>query len=216
MTNDRKKLNIPVIGQSFHRLDAKNKVTGQEKFAVDCYGPDLVWAGVKRAGIPHARLQGIETEAAKRLPGIISVLTYKDVPGSNRQGIIQKDQPVLVDSKARYCGDAVALVLAEDKEVLQKALKKIFLNWEPLPGIFNLEEALKEDAPLVHESYPGGNILLKGEIVKGQEGPDWEDCEDLVEADFVFPLQEHAYLETEAGWAILKDHGFLEIVASTQ
>lgn len=216
MTSDQKKRHIPVIGQSFPRLDAMKKVTGQEKFAVDRYGPDLVWAGVKRAGIPHARLQGIETGSAGKIPGIISVLTYKDVPGSNRQGIIQRDQPVLADDKARYCGDAVALVLAEDKAALQKALKMIVVDWESLPGIFDMEEALKEGAPLVHEAYPGGNILLKGEIAKGQSGVGLEDCEVLVEADLVLPLQEHAYLETEAGWAFLKDNGFLEIVVSTQ
>lgn len=216
MTSDEKKLKIPVIGRSFPRLDAVNKVTGQEKFAVDLYGPDLVWAGVKRAGIPHARLQGIETESAGKIPGVIAILTYEDVPGSNRQGIIQKDQPVLVDDKARYCGDAVALVLAEDKTALQKALKEIVVDWEPLPGIFDLEEALKEGAPLVHEAYPGGNILLKGEINKGQGEVGLNDCEGLVTGDWVLPLQEHAYLETEAGWAFLKDNGFLEIVVSTQ
>jgi CO/xanthine dehydrogenase Mo-binding subunit len=213
---EEKEIHRPIIGQSFPRLEAIRKVTGQEKFAIDGYGSDLVWAGVKRAEIPHARLKGLDIEAAQRLPGIVAVLTHQDVPGSNRQGIIQRDQPVLVDKKARYCGDAVALVLAENKDILKKALKMIVADWEPLPGIFDLDMALKEGAPLVHEDYPGGNILLKGEILTSQEGPSWEACEAIVEADFAFPLQEHAYLETEAGWGILKEDGCLEMTVSTQ
>ena len=209
-------MKIPSIGQSFPRQDALSKVTGREKYTVDHYGPDLIWAGVKRAGIPHARLLGIDSEEAKNIPGIIAVLTHRDVSGSNRQGIIQKDQPVLVDDKARHCGDAVALVLAEDKAALQEALTLIRPSWEALPGIFEMDEALREGAPLVHEDHSGGNILLKGEIVKGQGEAGLKDCDCLAEASFQFSYQEHAYLETEAGMAFLKDDGCLEMTVSTQ
>jgi CO/xanthine dehydrogenase Mo-binding subunit len=207
---------IPSIGRSFPRQDALDKVTGREKYAVDYYGRDLVWAGIKRAGIPHARLKGIEIDSAKNLPGVLAVLTHKDVSGSNRQGIIRKDQPVLVDDKARHCGDAVALVLTEDKAVLKNALDLISIDWEALPGVFEIDQALGEGAPLIHEDHPEGNILLKGEISKGQVEAGFKDCECLVEAAFQFSYQEHAYLETEAGLAFLKDDGCLEMVISTQ
>lgn len=207
---------VPSIGRSFPRQDAFNKITGREKYAVDFYGPDLIWAGVKRAGIPHARLLAVDTESAKALPGVISVLTHGDVSGSNRQGVVRKDQPVLVDDKARHCGDAVALVLAEDKSVLKKAMDLITVDWEPLPGIFEIDEALREGAPLIHEDHTGGNSLLKGEIVKGQGEAGLKDCDCLVEASFQFSYQEHAYLETEAGLAFLKDDGCLEMTVSTQ
>lgn len=206
----------PRIGQIFPRQDGYAKVTGREKYAVDYYDTGLVWAGVKRAGIPHGRLLGLNIQSAKTLPGVLAILTCKDVPGSNRQGIIQKDQPLLVDDKARHCGDAVVLVLAEDKEILQKALGRIMVDWEPLPGVFDPEEALREGAPLIHETYPGGNTLLKGEILKGQAEAGLKESEVLVEASFEFPHQEHAYLETEAGMAILKPNGFLEMIVSTQ
>ena len=209
-------MEIPVIGKSFPRRDAGSKVTGQEKYAVDYYGPDLIWAGVKRAGISHGRLKKITVDSALTIPGVLSVLTHKDVPGLNRQGIIRKDQPVLIDEKARYSGDPVALVLADNKKALQKALENIQIEWEPLPGIFSIEEALKEHAPIIHADHPGGNILLQGEIVTGLGKRALENCDAIAEADFSFASQEHAYLETEAGLACLKDDGILELIISTQ
>jgi CO/xanthine dehydrogenase Mo-binding subunit len=207
---------IPRPGSPFPRRDALNKVTGQERFAVDHYGPDLVWAGVKRAGLPHARLLKIERSEAQKLPGVLAVLTHQDVKGSNRQGIIRKDQPVLIDDKARYSGDAVALVLARDRAVLSDALALIHAEYEPLPAVFDLDEALRTDAPLLHEEHPGKNILLQGEILKGRGVEGFAEAPVVVEAAFEFPYQEHAYLETETGTAILKEDGHLELTVSTQ
>ncbi len=207
---------VPSIGISMPRIDAYAKVTGRERYAADYYGFDMIWAGVKRAGIPHARLKSVNTQAAENLPGVIAVLTHKNISGSNRQGVIRKDQPVLVDDKVRHCGDAVALVLAEDKETLAKAIKLTSADFEPLPGVFTTETALEENAPLVHEDHPGGNVLLKASLEIGSVQSAKEHCDVLVEACFETPLVEHAYLETEAGWAQLKEDGKLEIVASTQ
>jgi len=207
---------IPKIGKTMPRQDALGKVTGKEKYAVDYYGRNLLWAGVKRAGLPHGLIKKIEIEKAQVLSGVIRVLTYKDVPGTNRQGVIRKDQPVLVDDKVRHCGDPVALVLAEDVVTLRKALDLISLNYQTLPPIFDLGEALKEGAPLVHEDHAQGNVLLKGSLETGNVDAAFEKCAAIVEASFEVPYQEHAYLETEAGWAILKEDGTLEIVVSTQ
>ncbi len=143
------------------------KVTGAEKYAADHYGDDLLWAGVRRAGIPHGRIRGIDTAAAQGLPGVVAVLTGRDVPGTNRQGIVHKDQPVLCTDKVRHCGDAVALVLAEDRTTLEKALSLIRVDIDPLPGVFGIDDALAPGAPLVHEENTGGNILLQAEIRKG-------------------------------------------------
>ena len=213
MMNDKE---IPKIGKTMSRQDALGKVTGKEKYAVDYYGRDFLWAGVKRAGVPHGLVKKIETEEAQALPGVIKVLTYKDVPGTNRQGVIRKDQPVLVKEKVRHCGDPIALVLAQDVETLKRALDLISLNYQPLPAIFDPEEALREGAPLVQEDNPQGNILLKGSLETGDVDAAFQECDAIVEASFKVPYQEHAYLETEAGWAILKEDGILEIVVSTQ
>ncbi len=207
---------IPKIGKTLPRQDALGKVTGKEKYAVDYYDRGLLWAGVKRAGVPHGLIKKIKTEEAQALPGIIKVLTYKDVHGTNRQGVIQRDQPVLADEKVRHCGDAVALVLAEDKTALQKALDLITIDLEPLPGVFDLETALDRGAPLVHKDHPGGNVLLSGTLETGMGEAALAECDAVVEARFHVPFQEHAYLETEGGSALLREDGSLEIVVSTQ
>ena len=80
---------------------------------------------------------------AEKHPGVIRVLTHKDITGSNRQGVIRKDQPVLVNDKVRHCGDAIALVLAEDKESLKQAIDLIKFDFEPLPAVLDSGESAR-------------------------------------------------------------------------
>ncbi|MEW6112008.1 MAG: xanthine dehydrogenase family protein molybdopterin-binding subunit [Thermodesulfobacteriota bacterium] len=204
------------VGAAVPRTDAYTKVTGEEKFAADYYSPDMIWTGVKRAAVPHALIKGIFTDEACRLPGVIAVLTHQNIRGSNRQGVIRKDQPVLADKKVRHCGDGLALVLAEDRETLRRALDLIRLDLEPLPGVFDVEEALKESAPLVHEDNSSGNVLLEAHSQTGNGPGAFEHCDAVVEGCFETPWQEHAYLETEVGWAQQESDGRVVITASTQ
>lgn len=204
------------IGKATLRADARGKVTGRERYAADYYGDGLLWAGVKRSGIPHGRIKNMELEDARRHPGVLAVLTCRDVRGSNRQGVIRQDQPVLVDDKVRHCGDAVALVVAEDPPALRKALDLIAVEYEPLPGVFDMETALAPGSALVHEDNAEGNVLLKGELKTGRGETALAECDVEVEAFFAVPRQEHAYLETEGGRALLGEDGTLEIVVSTQ
>ncbi len=214
--NNPFRVKVPQIGESIPRRDAPDKVTGRALYAADHYGAGLLWAGAKRAGIPHGRIKAIHVENAMAIPGVVAVLTHKDVKGTNRQGVIRKDQPVLADQKVRHRGDAVALVVAQDRETLARAIDRIALDIDPLEAVFDPEEALQSGAVLIHEGHPGGNCLLKGEIETGSGAKAIEGCDAVVEADFRLPWQEHAYLETESGWAMLKGDGRLEIAASTQ
>lgn len=204
------------IGVSIPRVDAYDKATGREKFASDYYGEGLVWCGVKRAGVPHALIREIHTRAAAELPGALAVLTHSDIHGTNRQGVVRKDQPVLADDKVRHCGDAVALVLAENRESLRKALDLVSFDYEQLPGVFDAERALEQDAPAIHESHHDGNLLLSGEHHTGSGASALAECDVIVKGRFETPRQEHAYLETESGWAKLQADGRLQIVCSTQ
>jgi len=201
------------IGLAVPRVDAHAKVTGQERYAIDHYPPNLLWAGARRAGVPHARLLGIDTAAARALPGVVAVLTAAEVPGTNRQGIVHKDQPVLVEDHVRHCGDAVALVLAEDQERLRQALALIRPDLEPLPGVFDVQQALQPDAPQLHER---GNCLSHATIAAGDVAAAWADCALVVEEDFQVPWQEHAFLETQNGVAQLAPDGQLTMTVSTQ
>jgi len=209
------KSDIPEIGRSVPRADAAAKATGAERYAADCYGDDLLWAGVKRADVPHGRIRSVETGAAKKLPGVVDVLTAADVPGTNRQGIVHKDQPVLCGDKIRHCGDAVALVIAEDPDTLKRALSLIRPDIEPLPGVFGVDEALAPGAPLVHENHPG-NVLLKAAIRKGEAAEGLAAADIVVEETFEVPVVSHGFLETENGVAWQEPDGRIVLTVSTQ
>jgi len=209
------KSDIPEIGRSVPRADAAAKATGAERYAADYYGDNLLWAGVKRADVPHGRIRGVETGAAKKLPGVVDVLTAADVPGTNRQGIVHKDQPVLCGDKIRHCGDAVALVIAEDPDTLKRALSLIRPDIEPLPGVFGIDEALAPGAPLVHENSPG-NVLLKAAIRKGEAEEGLAAADVVIEETFEVPVVSHAFLETENGVAWQEPDGRIVLTVSTQ
>jgi len=209
-------IRVPEIGKDFIRPDAPAKAAGTEKYAVDHYGDNLLWAGVRRAGVPHGLIRRVDVAAARSLPGVQAVLTGGDVPGTNRQGIVHKDQPVICDAKVRHAGDVVALVLAADRETLRRALALIEVDIEPFPGVFTIDDALNPAAPRLHEDHPGGNVLLQAAIEVGDGAKALAECDVVVEETFYVPIQVHAFLETENGLARREEDGRIVIIVSTQ
>lgn len=204
------------LGERTARFDAAAKVCGSERYAIDHYPEGFIWAGARRAGVAHGLLRSVETAAAERIPGVLRVLTARDVPGANRYGIIHKDAPVLVDTKVRHAGDAVALVVAETKEALQRALAALVVVIDPLPPVCTVDAALAPDAPLVHEGSTEGNVLVHAVIQKGNAAAAFAACAAVVETTFHTPVQAHAFLETENGLARSNEDGTLEMIVSTQ
>ncbi len=198
------------------RADALAKAVGRERFSADITPPRCLWAGARRAGEPSASITLLDTAGARAVPGVVAVLTAADVPGTNRQGIVHKDQPVLAGPLIRHRGDAVALVVAETREALDTALGRIRLELAPLPGVFDAEAALSPDAPLVHPGREEGNLLAHGVVEKGDALAALEACEVVVEGEFETPMQEHAFLEPPNGTARLTENGVLDMVVSTQ
>lgn len=204
------------IGATLKRHDAPAKVRGMEKYAVDYYPEEMLWLGVKRSEHAHAIVKNINTKKAREIPSVYKVLTYENVKGSNRVGVPELDQPILVDKKVLYRGDAVALILAESKEAIFKICEAIEVEYEILPAVFDPAQALEENAPVLHEGRVEKNLLISGIINRGEVSQAFNQCVAVVEAEFSLPWQEHAYLETEAGVAVLSAEGILEITASTQ
>jgi CO/xanthine dehydrogenase Mo-binding subunit len=201
---------------AFPRADALSKAVGTERYSADVTPPDCLWAGVKRAGVAHARLTGLATAAARATPGVVAVLTRPDVPGANRQGIVHKDQPVLCGERVRHRGDAVALVLAESREALALALSRIEADFSPLPGLFDPAAALLPEAPRLHPGREGGNLLAYGLVEKGDAAAALADCPVTVTGTFATPMQDHVFLELPNGTARLSPAGVLDMVVSTQ
>jgi CO/xanthine dehydrogenase Mo-binding subunit len=181
--------------------------------AGDLKMPGMLVAGLVRSPHPHARIVGIDVEDARRVPGVRAVLTCHDIPGSNRVGILVRDQAVLAEEKVRYIGEPVATLAAEDEEALELGLKAVRVDYEPLPAVLSVEEAMAPDAPQVHE---GGNLLTEARIVRGDVDRGLAEADAVVEGIYRTSYIEHAYLEPEAGIARWEPDGSLTLWVSTQ
>jgi xanthine dehydrogenase molybdenum-binding subunit len=146
------------IGQPTPRKDASSIVTGKAIYINDVKLPNMLVGKVLRSPYPHAIIKEINVEKAKSLPGVKAVLTYKDVPDW-KLGLPSHLR--VLDRKVRFVGDAVSLVAAETEEIAQEALDLIEVEYEVLPAVFDVEEAIKEGAPQLYDEFPN-NILPLG------------------------------------------------------
>jgi CO/xanthine dehydrogenase Mo-binding subunit len=176
------------VGKVVERKDGPGKVTGETKFFSDMVLPNMLWANVARSKYPHALIKTIDTSKAEALPGVVAVLTYKDVPGQNAFGILTPDQPVLCYDKVRFLGDAVAVVAAETKEVAERATQLVEVEYEPLPTVTDPIEAMKTDSPQVHSQ---GNILRHALVRVGNVDEAFQKAAVVVENTFHTGRQMH-------------------------
>ncbi|MDI3257017.1 MAG: xanthine dehydrogenase subunit D [Kyrpidia sp.] len=195
------------------RPDGCDKVTGKLNFLTDLSFPGMVYGTILRSPYPHARIKAIRTDAAARLPGVVAVITHRDVPGVNRFGIMYPDQPVLCEDRVRFVGDAVAAVAAESEEAAGEALRLIEVEYEELPVIDSPEAALAPEAPRLH---PGGNVLHRTHYERGNVEGAFRRCAVIVEETYETPRQMHAYMETEGGLFVPGPDGKLAVYAPTQ
>ncbi|MCX5810704.1 MAG: hypothetical protein NTX36_15265 [Proteobacteria bacterium] len=140
------------IGKSTPRRDATDIVTGGASFLNDIKVQDLLYGKVLRSPHPHAIIKKIDKSKAERLQGVKAVLTWEDVP--DWKGGTPRYTRVL-DRKVRFVGDAVALVAATNREIASEALGLIDVEYELLPAVFEMENALKPDAPSCMKNSPG-------------------------------------------------------------
>jgi CO/xanthine dehydrogenase Mo-binding subunit len=187
-----------VIGQRLLRPDALDKVTGHARFPGDLYADNMLYVKVVFSARAHARIIGIDTSEAERVPGVVAILTHEDVP-VNEYGLIFKDQPALSSDKVRSVFDRVALVVAESQRAARRGRDLVRVHYEDLPVVVDPREAMKPGAPVVHAQWPDNvqthqrirmgdveSVFARGDVV-------------IVEADYFTPHQEHAYLQPEAG-----------------
>ena len=185
------------VGQPLPNPDAVDKITGAARFTDDYVFPGMLHARTLRAGIPHARIRSIDTSEARALPGVHAVLTHEDVPGRKLHGLVTVDWPVLCGDKVLYAGDAVAIIAADDRETAERALGLIRVDYEELPAITSPIEAIRPEAPLLHESRPDGNLLKHIKVNKGDIGAGFDEADVIVDRSYRTPTVEHMFLEPE-------------------
>ena len=123
------------VGREIERLDAWRKVLGKALYAADMRLEGLLHMKVLRSDRPHARIRSIDTSRAQGIEGVVRVFTWRDIPGKNLIGIINKDQPVLAAERVRYVGEPIALVVASTEEAASEALEAIRVKYEDLPHL---------------------------------------------------------------------------------
>lgn len=203
------------VGQPHVRKDVAAKARGQAVYTGDIRLPGMLVGKALRSQYPHAKILSIDTAAAEKMPGVHCVLTAKDLPAANGFGLAIKDQEILASQKVRMMGDAVALVAAEDLDTAEEAVLAIKVEYEELPAVFSIEEALAEGAPLVHEDVPG-NLLQHTMLRKGNFEEGFANSAYIVEDTYMTQRVEHMYIEPEVSVASMDEQGVMNIYTSTQ
>jgi len=211
------------IGQSKLRIDALGKVTGETQYAGDLSMKGMLHMKILFAGRPHARIKRILVDRAQAAPGVVAIFTAKDVP-VNEYGLQWKDQPVLCgpgSSKpgadvVRFVGDQVAVVVAQTEAQAEAARKLIEVEYEDLPVVTDAQEAMRPGATRVHEEIGDSNVCVHYKIRKGDVEAGFREAQVIVESEYRTPVQEHAYLQPEAGLAYIDDQGHVTVMVGGQ
>jgi CO/xanthine dehydrogenase Mo-binding subunit len=193
-----------IIGEPVPRADGVEKVTGRARYTADVLLPGTLWGKTLHSTRPHARILRIDVERARQLPGVHAVITGADVsPGLYGRAI--KDMPVLAQDVVRYAGERIAAVAAEDEDIAKRALDLIEVEYDDLPAVFDIDEALAPDAPILHpdyEQYPGArpleapsNAYFHTRVDRGDLEAGFAEADLVIERTYRTPRQHQAYLE---------------------
>lgn len=224
------------VGQSIRRRDGADKLTGRAIYPEDLSMPGMLHGVTVRSPHAHAKITALDTGAAEKAPGVVKVLSAKDVTGHNSHGVLYKDHEVFSAAKVRRIGDPVALVLAETEEQARAAAALVDVTYEILPAVFDPREAMKLGAPVVNEfahrffyydenmdmthekpaNDPYPNVIFHYRCRKGDADAVWDSCAAVAEGDFFSPFVDHAFLQPESGIAYRGEDGRLVVSAASQ
>lgn len=197
-----------LVGENVHRVDAEAKTLGTGKYVDDMQVPGMIYGSALRTKYPRALVKNIDTAEAEKISGVVAVLTAKDIPGNRYIGHIVKDWPALiaVGEETRYVGDSVALVAAETKEALKRALEAIVVDYEEREPLSTPEMALAEGAPKIHER---GNLLFEQVLKRGNADEAIKNSKYVVSHKYSVPFTEHAFMEPETSIAMPDGNGVI-------
>ncbi len=223
MTSDKQQMtktrHLQHIGKAARRVDALEKVMGTAKYVGDMKLPGMLYARALRSNLPHARIVRLDVSPALKVPGVKAVITGKDFVDNGLYGFPVKDKYMLACQKVRYVGEAIAAVAAETPAAALAGVDAIICQLEPLPAIFNAEDALKPDAPHIGPPRTDGqhpNFLDRSVVKKADADAQLQDCAVTLDRRYSVPPQEHAYMETEGALAVSTPEGGVTVYCSNQ
>ncbi|MBC2398202.1 selenium-dependent xanthine dehydrogenase [Clostridium tetanomorphum] len=197
-----------IVGESIYRIDVEDKVLGTGQYVDDMQVDGMLYGGAVRTRYPRALVKKIDIKEAEAYPGVVAVITAKDIPGNRFIGHLVKDWPAMIaeGEETRYIGDAVALVAAKSKKILREAINKVNIEYEELKPFTCPEEAMKQGAAKIHAK---GNILKKEVLKRGNVDEAIKKSKYVVTEKYSTPFTEHAFLEPEAAIAMPYEDGVL-------
>lgn len=213
------------VGESTLRPDGTLKVTGEFAYSSDMWHEDMLWGHTLRSTVAHAEIRSIDTAEALATPGVYAVLTYDDLPTEvKRYGLEFQDTPVLAHGKVRHHGEPVAIVAADHPETARRAAAKIRIDYGDLPVVTDEASALADGAPLVHEHrddhhaehVPHPNVVHRQPIVRGDAAGAAARADVIVSGEYVFGMQDQAFLGPESGLAVPGEDGGVDLYVATQ
>ncbi len=186
---------LSTVGKGVPVKDARSKVTGTLRYAVDLGIYRMAFGKILRSPHAHARIRSIDTSRAEALPGVIAVLSHHDTPRNHWEAPWFNYRGMVLDGIARFVGDEVAAVAAETEELAEQALELIDISWEILPHVLDMEQAVKPDAPRIREE---GNVRPPALIEWGNVARSESESDFVVDCDIKFPTQQYASLGRNA------------------
>jgi len=231
MTMEQLSFKIPADGRIYNtyipKPTALAKVTGLCDYGADInlkLSEDALHMALVQAKVSHANIVSVDTSEAEKMPGVVKVMTSKDIKGTNRQnGLCSMpnnkgnnfDRPIINDTKVFQYGDVLAAVIADTEAHAQAAVEKVRTELEVLPAYMTGLEAIAEDALQIQPGYP--NLFLELPIIKGEEtAPIMENAAHMVEGGFYLQRQPHLVLEPEVCLAYYDEEGRLTVQSKTQ
>jgi carbon-monoxide dehydrogenase large subunit len=213
---------LTVVGRPITRVDAQEKITGQAVYGYDLVLPDMVYGKVLFSPKAHAKIKRIDTDKAKRYPGVVAVVTAEDAPWTHGESV--KDKPFFAQGKVRYIGEPVAAVAAEDEDIAQAAVGLIEVEYEDLPVYTDPEEACKPDCIEIHEDfdkYRKAEFIVRGaapnvaehfKLRTGNVATGFQQSDLVLEERYFVPIIQHAAMEPHSAHAQFdKESGRLTI-----
>ena len=217
-------MELKIVGRPMGRIEGPEKVGGTTLYTADVQLPGMVWGNCLRSPLSHARIVRVNTEKAKKVSGVLAVLTGADLPPF-RVGLSLQDIPILAQGKVRFVGEKVVAVATEDLDAAEEALSLIEVDYEELPAVFDPRKAIGPGAPLVHEELPSykgfhrppemiPNVFAIQNWSAGDLSSGFEEADIVLEHTFCTQMTHQAYLEPHAAVVALDGSDRIGVWAS--
>ena len=203
---------MSILGKSINRPDAPSKTTGETRFLTDIAVDNMAHGAPVYSSIPFGEYTSIDLSEAKKVDGYIDFVSAKDIPAENQIGVIVSDQPLFADKTVRFIGDSIGLIVAETHEAAIEAAKAVSISYAEKTPYYTIDESRDAKDNFIHKS----NLACHHKVRKGDIQKGFVESDQIIEARFKTPYQEHYYLEPQACIASPNGSDKMKILGSLQ